>query len=346
MSSRPRTRRLVLAAVAAVVVLAAVVAFAVTRGGSHDTTVGPTPAASTPAAVVTPGSTPVPSAEPTPKPARVTDPLTGRKLSRHPVIAVKVENIAPARPQVGLSQADIVFTEEVEGAQTRLIALYHTTFPRAVEPVRSARSTDVQLLPLFGRPGLVYSGANPRVQAKIDRASIVPLYRETRDPRRVAPHNVRVDLAGVAAATRLEPASSIGWTFAAAAPIVDRASKVARVSSRVGHDTFAFDRSHGRYTVRWNGRPYVDGDSGATTRVDNVIVMRVHNHGDGNRDVLGSASVQSDTVGSGRVSVYRDGHRLTGTWSRGKPSAPLRLRTAGGQDIPLAPGQTWVTLQG
>ncbi len=64
---------------------------------------------------------------------------------------------------------------------------------------------------------------------------------------------------------------------------------------------------------RWNGKTYADGDSGATAEVDNVVVVDVHNHGDGNRDVLGAASVQSGTVGSGKVSVYRDGHRLTGT---------------------------------
>ena len=129
------------------------------------------------------------------------------------MIAVKVENIDAARPQVGLRQADIVFVEEVEGAQTRLIAVYHTAFPSRLGPVRSARSTDVQLLPLFGKPGLVYSGANSRVQRKIDRASIVPIARSTRDNRRVAPHNVFVDLDQIARTTKLGKARSIGWTF-------------------------------------------------------------------------------------------------------------------------------------
>ncbi|HKN44992.1 MAG TPA: DUF3048 domain-containing protein, partial [Propionibacteriaceae bacterium] len=47
---------------------------------------------------------------------KATDPLTGGRVSNHEVIAVKVENIAAARPQVGLSRADITFVEEVEGA--------------------------------------------------------------------------------------------------------------------------------------------------------------------------------------------------------------------------------------
>ena len=118
----------------------------------------PVPASSVSASSSAPTPIETPSATPTTtSSAKPTDPLTGGKPSNHEVIAVKVENIAAARPQVGLSLADITFVEEVEGAQTRLIAVYHTRFPKRLGPVRSARSTDVELLPLFGKPGLVYS---------------------------------------------------------------------------------------------------------------------------------------------------------------------------------------------
>src|SRR5215204_5667767 len=156
---------------------------------------------------------PTPPTAPTKPDGQPTDPLTGGEVSENDVIAVKVENIAAARPQVGLNQADITFVQEVEGAQTRLIAVYHSRFPKRVGPVRSARSTDVQLLPLFGNPGLVYSGANRRVQRKINNASIVPIPRSTRDHSRVAPHNVFANLAAIARSTKLREASSIGWTF-------------------------------------------------------------------------------------------------------------------------------------
>ncbi len=233
-----------------------------------------------------------------------------------------MENIAAARPQVGLHEADIVFVEEVEGAQTRLVAVYHSRFPRRLGPVRSARSTDVQLLPLFGRPGLVYSGANGRVQRKIDGASILPIQRSTRDHRRVAPHNVFVNLRSVAASTKAGAAQPIGWRFSDA---VLRGSAAGSPSVRVGNDRFRFDYRQSRYVVRWNGRTYADGDSGALARADNVVVMRVRTYPDGNRDVLGAASVQSDTVGTGKVTIYRDGREVSGTWRRATPSSPLRF---------------------
>lgn len=276
--------------------------------------------------------------------AKPRDPLTGGPVSDHPVIAVKVENTTAARPQVGLSQADIVFVQEVEGAQTRLVAVFHSKLPKRLGPVRSARTTDAQLLPLFGLPGLVYSGANGRVQRKLDDASLVPIYRETRDRRRRAPHNVFVDLDRVARTVKLGDAEPIGWTFGREPSTGARPA--AEATSRVGNDTLGFAYAKGRYTVTWRGDRYVDGDSGAVARADNVVVMRVRNVPDGNRDVRGSASVLSPTVGRGEVSLYRDGVRVDGTWSRAKPSAPLRFTGADGKDLALKPGHTWVTLQG
>ncbi len=267
-------------------------------------------------------------------------------MSKNEVVAVKVENIAAARPQVGLRAADIVFAEEVEGAQTRLIAVYHTTFPKRLGPVRSARSTDVQLLPLFGKPGLVYSGANADVQSKIDKASIVPIERSTRDHSRVAPHNVFVDLDKIADKVKTGKASGIGWTFAADDPRLDSAEKAPHPKGKVGNDTFSFDYSGGAYVVKWRGEAYKDGDSGKRATTDNVVVMSVHNHADGNRDVLGSASVMSDTVGTGKVAIYRDGRKLSGTWTRKSTTGDLVLTDASGKGIPLRPGKTWVLLRG
>ncbi len=329
------------AGIGVLAVAGAVTGYAVTHDSTGD--VAPPPVAATTASA---SPSPTPSASSTAR-ARPVDALTGGKVVDGPVIAAKIENIGLARPQVGLHSADIVFVEQVEGAQTRLVALYHTDLPKRLGPVRSARSTDVQLLPLFGHPGLVYSGANTKVQAKIDRSAIVPIYRETRDHRRVAPHNVFVDLASLARSeTKVGGARSIGWTFASSTAQAKAGAKTDRATSKVGHDTFRFDWTGGRWTVRWNGQTYADGDTGTVTKADNVVVLRVHDHPDGNSDVLGAPSVQSDTKGSGKVSVYRDGRRVDGTWKRVKTGGPMTFTDADGKAIALKPGKTWVTLQG
>src|SRR5687767_1681151 len=307
--------RLALAIIAAAAMIAAGIGLGAVISGSD---AGPQTTSSPPTGASVPTS--APSDPATKPPQKLTNPLTGGAVSDHGVIAAKVENIAAARAQVGLSQADITFIQEVEGAQTRLIAVYHSRFPKRLGPIRSARSTDAQLLPMFGKPGLVYSGANSSVQRKIDNASIVPIPRSARDRRRVAPHNVFVNLDKIAQSRRLAEAKSIGWTFNDAAP---QGATAESVNVRVGRDTFDFRYSSGRYTVRWNGSRYAD--SATITKADNIVIMNVRNHPDGNRDVQGAPSVQSDTVGTGAVMIYRDGRKIEGRWERTKASAPLEF---------------------
>ncbi len=334
-----RSRIAFAAATAAAVVVAGGIGLAAVISGQESDPLT-TSSISTESAAPAPKPSPTTTTKPRDKP---TDPLTGGEVSQNEVIAAKVENIAAARPQVGLNQADITFVQEVEGAQTRLIAVYHSRFPKRLGPIRSARSTDVQLLPLFGKPGLVYSGANRAVQRKIDNASIMPIQRSTRDSRRVAPHNVFVDLDKIAKSTKLATATSIGWIFNQTSP---RAAAASAVKVRVGHDTFDFRYTSGRYTVHWNGSRYADGDSGAISKADNVVIMKVRNHADGNRDVRGAPSIQSDTVGTGAVTIHRDGRKVEGRWERTEASAPLRFRDKSGDLIALKPGQTWVVLAG
>ena len=327
------------------VVLAGVgAAVAITVNDDAGTTAPPVAASASAPASPSPTTPTRGPATPQPEPV---DPLTGKKPSENTVIAVKVENIAAARPQVGLASADIVFVEEVEGSLTRLVAIYHTTFPKRVGPVRSARNTDVELLPLFGRPGLVYSGANRKVQRNIDDSPIVPLQRADRDTSRVAPHNVFVNLDAVAdKANKVGKARDIGWRFAASDPRWSKADKDAEATGTVGADRWSFRAQKDSYVVRWNGKTYADGDTGAVAATDNVVVMSVRNSPDGNADVTGARSVRSDTTGTGKVVVYRDGRRLSGTWRRSGASKPLRFVAADGRDIPLKPGRTWVLLSG
>lgn len=58
--------------------------------------------------------------------------------ARRPM-AVMVNNHVLARPQTGLSQADIIYEAVAEGGITRFLAVFHSKIPEKVGPVRSAR---------------------------------------------------------------------------------------------------------------------------------------------------------------------------------------------------------------
>jgi hypothetical protein len=65
---------------------------------------------------------------------------------------VKVENIPVARPQTGLSFADIIYEEPVEGGITRFIVIYQCRDASRIEPIRSGRLTDPDALVQYGPP--------------------------------------------------------------------------------------------------------------------------------------------------------------------------------------------------
>ncbi|MVA75741.1 DUF3048 domain-containing protein [Auraticoccus sp. F435] len=336
-----RTRKVALGAGAAVVA-AAVVAGAVLLGRDGEAAVPPPAAPSSAAPSPTPSPTPTPTPTPTPDPV---DPLTGGEVSDNEVFAVKIDNLAPARPQVGLGEADIVVAEEVEAGLTRLIGVFHTRFPDRVGPVRSARNTDVELLPLFGRPGLVYSGANRKVQDNVRGSDhLVAVERDSRDPSRPAPHNVVVDLAAIAESKEVGEAQDIGWRFGPREGAWESAQESGDLDVRVGGDRFTFARDGKRYQPAVNGDPYEDADSGEKVLTDNVVVLSVQNRRDD--DTTSSQSIVSDTTGSGEVSISREGRTVTGTWEREDVDEPMTFTDEDGEPILLRPGRTWLVLQG
>ncbi len=103
--------------------------------------------------------------------------VTGR-----PIIAVKVDNYRLARPHIGLDLADAVLEVNVEGV-SRFIALFHSRTPPLIGPVRSARTTDLDLLAAMNRPIFGYSGANPGVTNWIESAADSNLLVDRGAPR-------------------------------------------------------------------------------------------------------------------------------------------------------------------
>ncbi|HEX7131024.1 MAG TPA: DUF3048 domain-containing protein [Iamia sp.] len=127
-------------------------------------------------------------------------PVADPALLGRAALAVKIDNLdipgETSVPQTGLAFADVVVEEVVEGGITRFVAVLHSTDAPEVGPVRSARTTDVHLLPVLGRPLFAYSGGNPGVlravresPALVDRGGEwAPAYVRIRGRR--PPHNL------------------------------------------------------------------------------------------------------------------------------------------------------------
>lgn len=364
MSSLSRARRAGAATVAAVAVVGL---SACTNSSAKKQSSTPTSAlASTPpstSAIATRSSTPgasagsAGSAAPAPS-AAPRNPLTGLgPVPVTPVIAVKIDDTAPGRPQVSIDKADVVYIEAVEAGLTRLAAIFATNKP-TVGYVRSTRPSDPDLLLQYGKLTEAYSGGQRVSLGLRHRAGITGWSNDASAPGFFrAPHandhgyiNVELDLARVAKLTRTARPRSNGWTFRAAltgltsAPAT-RIRTVVTGSYRSGTPVeFRWDATIRRYVRYIDGVRQYAADGKPVSAV-NVIVQscRIVSY-PADRDVNGSPAQFTYTVGTGKVAVFRQGRRIDGSWSRPKLDGGTSLHTASGVPLPLNPGNTWVVL--
>lgn len=328
-------RRIVVAALVAVVVLVAVVAAVVLRdrAGEDGDRAGASPSPTT--------------ASPAPEPEPVS-PFTGLPApAGRPVLAVKIDNAPQARPHTGLEAADVVHVEPVEGGLSRLLAIFSSRLPDRVGPVRSAREADLDLLRQYGRPALAYSGANSGVLRLIRDAPVVDVsqaragagYRRSGDRR--APHNLYADPARLLrAAPDAGPAGDIGFRFGPAPEggEVTVARTVRYAAARFGFTWADADR---RWLVSMDGAP-ARTSGGERVSAATVVLQGTTISPSRFRDSLGNVTPFTETVGSGPVTVLRDGRAFTGRWSRPTAAAGTAYTTAAGAPLTFAPGPVWV----
>jgi hypothetical protein len=296
-----------------------------------------------------PPPTPTPTPEP-PPPAPETDPLTGGAVVVGPVIGVKIDNTSAGLPQYGLSSADVVYVEQVEGGLTRILALFHTNLPTEAGPVRSVRTTDAELLPTYGSPVLAFSGG---AGGPIDALNATPVHGVSeeggsagfiRSDAARSPYNLHVNVQEVATSNGdLAPAKNPGFVFAAGDPRVDAGAPASSITVHYQAATADFRYGDGHYDVVRDGQSEYDAGGGLLT-ADNVLIQNVQIEEDGTVDSVGSPSYLSKTVGSGTFTLYRDGHAISGNWTRSAPDQPTQFLDAAGAPVPFKPGKTWVAL--
>jgi len=314
-------------------------ALLVTSGGVRVRQAAATPAPTHPAT-----RSPSPSSPP-----QLRSPFTGEPVSSlSPVLAVKIDNSAPARPQTGLTDADIVYVLPVEGGLSRLMAIFSSRYPPAVGPVRSAREDDLQLLRQFGRPAFAYSGATPRLLPYIHRtARIVDLYAGTtsgyyRDLSRLAPYNLYAHTRQLLAqAPGASPARDIGFRFGPP-PAGGKVSRSVSVSYPAASFRFTWSAAKGRWLVSMDGTPAVN-PRGVQLSAATVVIQHTTVRTSRFKE-YGSRPPYAESTGSGATLVLRDGRAWAGHWSRPTANGGTTFTTASGQPMTFAPGQVWVVL--
>jgi len=278
-------------------------------------------------------------------------PLTGLPAGdtlERPALAVKIDNSVAARGQWGLDGADIVFEELVEGGDTRLVAVFHSQDASTVGPIRSARETDLEILPMFGRSVLAYSGANQTVRDSIRDSSLIDaVYLINafdsaffRTSTRRAPHNLLSGtdlLRGFAPPGLGGPPSVFAYRLDVIVPPVDIDTGLLTID--FGTTTVQWQWDGQRYVRYRRGAVHLDAAFQAVTATNVVVLETMYTTSQA------TGSPVASLLGSGLGYVLIDGQRTAVSWSRQSLTDAFALATIdGGDDVLLAPGATWVEL--
>ena len=287
-------------------------------------------------------------------------PLSPEKQAQRPII-ICINNDPQARPQFGLSQADVMYEYFMEGFYiTRFSGIFFGETTERIGPVRSARLVNYYLASLYDSP-LACSGASDRVRYTLKTEAPFPyldidlddrsnsLYTESvgndyRTRVRTSTDYLRQWLQDWAA----ERAATIrGFTFGPLPPggIPVRAIEIPYTRATGSYVAYQYNPVSGRYFRSLGGEPHLDGNTGAQISLDNVVVQYAfHESTDIVEDSLGSQSLRINLFGQGRAIVFRDGQAFEGTWQSSSRGDLPRFYDQAGNEIPLKPGKTWISV--
>jgi len=286
--------------------------------------------------------------------AAETNVLSGREGLNGPVLAVKIDDTNAAHPQIGLEDADVVYIEQVEGGLTRLAAIFSSRIPERVGPVRSARISDMDILKQYGRVAFAYSGAQKKLLPVIEAANLQNLGAQsqppsiyTTDPNRVPPVAMvlRADLLMAKVVEKnyqITSAKNVGWSFSKA-PEGGKPTQSVIMHWPAARYSAEWSESESRWLLSHNSTLDV-ADSGKTLGPTTLVIQMVSITDSEYHDKVGGVTPFSQTVGTGRGFILRDGKTFIALWSRPTDADGTTWTLADGSEIRFAPGQIWVAL--
>jgi hypothetical protein len=270
-------------------------------------------------------------------------------LSR-PALSGKIDNHPSARPQVGLDEADIVFEELVEGGLTRYVAIWHSSLPAEIGPVRSVRPMDPEIVSPFGGV-FAYSGGQVRFIQMMQEAPVYnaihgqPDTEDTfyRTSAKVAPHNVLVKAPELVNQHLDLPAPTRQFAYA---PSVEESTAVLLGSpltsmnprfSGFSSPSWEWDGTQGVF-LRFQTNGAADSaSSGVQIFATNVIVLQV------GIDVVEDIPT-TRLVNQGKGWIATGGSIVPINWFKATPESPIILTTDDGEEVRLGVGNTWIEL--
>ena len=281
--------------------------------------------------------------------------FSGLAGSNNQILVVKVDDTKEARPQIGLEDADVVYVEQVEAGLTRIAAIFSSTLPELIGPVRSARISDIELLAQFGRVALAYSGAQSKMRPVLAAANIENLSAErnppsiyTKDPERSGPVNMilkpalLLERANAKAGTQIDTPKVAPWSFGDA-PTGETLAATAKIKWPNARYELQWDELSKKFLIYFNGEPNMAA-AGSQLSADTAIIQLVSITPSIYGDKFGGVTPFSKTTGSGKAIMLRDGFSYELTWQRDLETDVTTWLSTDGKVANFKPGKIWIFL--
>lgn len=322
---------------------------------------------------------PIPS-----RPANV-NPLTGLSvdsalLQRRPLL-VRIGNDEKVRSsywQAGLNSADLVFEELIDVlggayANTRYTAVYLSSDPPLIGPVRSGRIVNFQLVPMLDG-ALVHAGASDGTRWLFSVSPMTNLDEFWNQPaycyEKSHGYQGRLYTTGPRLREWLikkgweKPTQLYGFSFAGNAPTGLSASTIALTKApwpKWAQVEWRYDASKGVYLRYASGTAQIDNSYQVTAKWGNgadcissgpvvktqdaagnvVVLYAKHEKTDIVEDSNNAVSVHIFLTGQGDANFFRDGIMVKGKWMRQSEQEFFSFLDASGNPYSLKPGNTW-----
>ncbi len=277
----------------------------------------------------------------------LTEPQPELELGLPAAYMVMIDNSRNARPQHGLTKADVVHEFICEAGVTRLLAAFHSRDPGFVGPIRSiryyylhvARAYDLPLAHVGGSMNALELRGDLGIKSICDITNAGSAFYT--DPERSRPHSTYItseSLLGVADrrgySSRSLPELPLGEFIGehAVSEVQIRYSSSYKVS-------WVYQPDEQHYLRLVNGEPH------PTAEDDHIVAKNI---------ILIEAPVKTISVpingvqsvinvlGEGKAYFLRDGQFCSGSWRKDRPEDHFRYRLDDGTELTYAEGSVWI----
>ena len=267
-------------------------------------------------------------------------------------VQITLDNEPGARPQIGMSHADVVYEFECyTGGPTRYLAIFNDDVPEIVEGCRSTRVPALEMYSNFGGALAHYGGWNKGaadVNAYIHKLNVDSQFdgiagskHYHRDKKRKMPHNAVAELQNMLADTpEVEERQML--SFSADNPTLKGEDvNELTITFRKGYvSSFKYDAEDNTYGYYFNGKQWKDGGDGAKLAFANVMVIKFdYWFADGRTN-----TPMIDSTGTHTVEYYVGGKHFTGTCERESILTTMKFLDDEGNEVQFAPGKTYIAL--